>query len=831
MSSFYKEMSSQIITSEEYAHASDKLFEAYISKIASADYEIDKKTIKQLSTSIQFFYRSAFEEYLNEGAILLSMLLHVSGEQTHELVAIADNVFSQSGDFPNMELLKEKFPKIEFKISVFDETRKDLREELNTVDEIDHPLTDYQRTLWEDLTSDEDVITSAPTSTGKTHIVLRYLMQKLMESEGAFAAVVVPTRALISELAREIYGIAKSKSYEKSIQVCTVPKDGPFKEKTFFVMTQERLFEILQSGDLYFNYLFVDEAHNISDKSRGVLLHLTLQKVLEGSNPQIIISMPSPRYQNAFDSVFEGVQFTKKTTKHSPVAKIIMSIVLKGRKIHISRINSEKVVSIDKEFKGDNLADVIYRLGHGESNIVYRNRTDYCEDTARAIAALVPENKDSVALDVAADYVERFLHQDFSLASNLRKGVAFHYGPLPGVVRTMIENLAREGEVDFVVCTSTLAEGVNLPAKNLFLKNPTQQTPIGQPSDRLENVKLDNITGRAGRMLEHFAGNIFLIDHAKWDYQDYFEEREEEIDKIPTYFKVLNEDLSGVLDALQGSYDHNKEDQYSYYTIANKLLKEFGGHILSTTMEAKELTLSVKELGQLEDYVKQAYNALKVDTFTLEANPTVGFIQQNKLYNYILEKSDLSEWTLPHPKSAELYPRLVDVCNTLFDAGIFLPQSAYSVKYACLIAQKWMRGDSLKSIIAQQITADVKYKNYKNCNSSVRSVIKVINNDVRFRMSSALRCYHSLITDVIGARKVDLQSVKIHSFIEVGGCEVRFISLVNFGLSRETSLEIDRVLPKKIDIKSVEVLRKLYDDKKLDKLHVVTKREIKNLLL
>jgi hypothetical protein len=142
-----------------------------------------------------------------------------------------------------------------------------------------------------------------------------------------------------------------------------------------------------------------------------------------------------------------------------------------------------------------------------------------------------------------------------------------------------------------------------------------------------------------------------------------------------------------------------------------------------------------------------------------------------------------------------------------------------------------MRGDSLKSIIAQQITADVKYKNYKNCNSSVRSVIKVINNDVRFRMSSALRCYHSLITDVIGARKVDLQSVKIHSFIEVGGCEVRFISLVNFGLSRETSLEIDRVLPKKIDIKSVEVLRKLYDDKKLDKLHVVTKREIKNLLL
>jgi len=829
MSSFYKDLSSQIITSEGYTDACNELFEAYISKMASADYEIDKKTIKQLSTSIQYFYRSDFEEYLNEGAVLLSMLLHVSGGQAHELIAIADNVFSQSGDFPNVKLLENKFQEIEFKVSILDETRKDLREELNTVDEIDHPLTDYQRSLWEDLTSDKDVITSAPTSTGKTHIILRYLMQELMDSEGAFAAVVVPTRALISELAGKIYKIAKNKSYEKSIGICTVPKGGPFKDKTFFVMTQERLFEVLQSGDLYFNYLFVDEAHNISDKSRGVLLHLTLQKMLEGSNPQIIISMPSQQYQNAFDSVFEGVQFAKKKTKHSPVAKIIMDVVLKGREIHISRINKKNVVSIDKRFQGSKLADIVYRLGQGESNIIYRNRTDYCKDVARDIAALVPENRDSQALEEAADYVKRILHENFSLASNLRKGVAFHYGPLPGVVRTMIEDLAREGEVEFVVCTSTLAEGVNLPAKNLFLKNPIYQPPY-KPSERLETVKLDNITGRAGRMLEHFAGNIFLIEPADWKYKDYFE-KSGEVDKIPTYFKVLNDDLSCVLDALQGRYDHKDEDQYSYYTIANKLLKEFGGNTLSTTMNAKELTLNVKEIGQLEAHVKQAYDELKVDTFTLEANPTVGFIQQNKLYNFIIKQNDLTKWTLPHPKSSSLYSRLERICQALNKAGIFLPQKACSVGYACLIAKKWMIGDSLKTIIAEQITNDSNYGKAYNCNRSVRDVIKVINNDIRFRMSSALRCYHSLLTDVIGTRKMDLQSVKIHSYIEVGGCKDRFISLVNFGLSRETSLEIDRVLPKKINIKSVGILRKLYDDKKLDKLHVVTKREIKNLLL
>jgi late competence protein required for DNA uptake (superfamily II DNA/RNA helicase) len=829
MNSFYEEISSKIINSEGYAEATDELFKAYVSKIARTNYNIDKEKIKKLSTSIQFFYLSGSEEYFNEGAIILSMLLHISGGQTHELIAIADNVYSQFGDFPNVTLLKNKFQGLEFKVSIFDEARKNLRQELNTVGEIDHPLTDYQRTLWEHLNSDQDVITSAPTSTGKTDIILRYLIQKLMESEEAFAVVVVPTRALISELAKKIYDIAKVRAYEKSIQICTVPQEGPFRVKTFFVMTQERLFELIQSGVLYFNYLFIDEAHNISDPSRGVLLHLTLQKMLEDSNPQIIISMPSHQYLNAFDSVFEGVRFTKRTTEHSPVAKIIMPVVLKGRDLQISRINSMNTVTINKEFKGNDLANIVYRLGQGESNIVYRNQTDHCEDVANHIAALVPENRDSQALEEAADYIEHFLHKDFSLVSNLRKGVAFHYGPLPGVVRTMIEDLVREGEVDFVVCTSTLAEGVNLPAKNLFLKNPTQKNPY-QKATRLDNVKLGNITGRAGRMLEHFAGNIFLIEQAKWDYQDYFEDRKEEIDKVPTYFKLLNMDLDGVLDALRGTYDHNKEEQYTYYTIANKLLKEYGADALSRTMAAKALTLNAKKRKQLEASIKQAYDALEVDTFTLEANPTIGFIQQNKLYKFISQQKDLTKWILPHPKSSLLYERLEQICQVLFGTGIFLPTSYNNIKHVCLIARKWMIGDPLRIIIASQIGYEKEKGEPYNCNRSVRNVIKAINTDVRFRMSSALRCYHSLITDIIGSRKINLQSAKIHSFIEVGGCDVRMINLVNFGFSRETALEIDRVLPKNIDIESVDILKKLHDDKMLDNLHVVTKREIKRLL-
>lgn len=829
MSNFYEEVSCKILNSKGYALATEELFRAYVCKMVQVSSNLCKQTIKKLATSVQFFYLSGVEEYVNEGAIILSMLLHVAGEKERELVAIAENVYYGSGDFPNVALIKKKFQDINFRVSIYDESRKNLKADLNTVQEIDHPLTDYQRSLWEDLVSDKDVITSAPTSTGKTDIILRYLMQKMMEDESGFAAVVVPTRALISEVAGKIYELAKSKSYEHNIHVCTVPKEGRFQEKTFFVMTQERLFELLQPGDMYFNYLFIDEAHNISDKSRGVLLHLTLQKLLEDSNPQIIISMPSHQYMNAFDSVFDGISFLKVRTRHSPVAKVVMPLTFTGRKINISRINSKSSISIDKNFTGKSIANIVYRLGQGESNILYRNQTDHCENAAREIAALVTKNKDCPALEEAADYIERFLHKDFSLASSLRKGVAFHYSPLPGVIRTMIEDLVREGKVDFVVCTSTLAEGVNLPAKNLFLQNPLQRA-MYEKSTRLENVKLDNITGRAGRMLEHFAGNIFLVEHDDWEFKDYFEDADE-VSRIPTYFKVLNEDLGGVIDALKGEYDHNKSDQFTYYTIANKLIKEFSSDILSSTLNSDALNLTRKDRKQLETSVEQAYDALKVAAFTLEASPTVGFIQQNKVYNLLIGTTDLSEWVLPHPKSPLLYDRLKHICHVLSENGIFIPTADNTIGHVCVIAKKWMTGEPLKEIIASQIAYERERGKKYNCNKSVRNVIKVVNTDVRFRLSTALRCYHSLITDVIGARKMDMQSVKIYSFIEVGGCEERIINLVNLGFSRETALEIDRVLPKGLEIHSITDVKRQHEGGMFDKLHAVTRREIIRVLL
>lgn len=820
------------------------IFTQYVKLLTGCIPELERDLVKRVSTSIQLFHKSEDTVLMKEATTLLAMLLDIVGNQYPDLLLIAKNTFINSGDFPNITLLDKKHPEITMNFGFHTETRFEIKKEINSVKELSFPLTDFQRMLWNNLELDEDVITVAPTSAGKTHIIITYLVNRVIKSNGSFAVIIVPTRALISEVSSKVFEIAKEIDYENELEICTVPKDEDFSSKTIFVMTQERVYELIQRGDLSFDYLFIDEAHNISDDSRGVLLHLTLEKILDDSDPQIIVSMPSESYQNAFANIFQGIEFQKEITRHSPVAKILLSIEMKGRNIEIERFNTPDKISIPKGFTGTAIADVVLRLGKGQSNIIYRNQTDHCENTAKAIASLIEDFKTTPKLEEAADYIEKFIHKDFTLASSLRKGVAFHYGPLPSSVRIMVENLAKTGDINFIACTSTLAEGVNLPAKNLFLSNPFRPI-IAQKPERLEDVKISNITGRAGRMVEHFSGNVFLINHDDWNFQDYFEDDIKIEEKIPTYYKTLNEKLPSVISALKGIYPHSDPDQYRFYTIANKLIKEFENGILDDRLATAELKLSEDEKSNLIKHVKNARNSLMIAPFILEANPTIGYIQQNRLSNFFNELDSYDTWLLPHPKSKNLYDSLVRITKKLNEVGVYVTSENAPIEHVAVIASKWISGKSLKDIITEQITRDKlekeKQANDKlagdksdfkvpNVNQSVRNVIKVINNDITFRLKNAIGCYQLLLTNTMKLKGIEKTSVKLQTYLELGACDDRMICLINFGLSRESAKEIEESLPPNIEIKSLYDLVTLLKKGFLSNTHPVTQREVKSLL-
>ena len=80
-------------------------------------------------------------------------------------------------------------------------------------------LTDMQRTVWEALAAGSSLALSAPTSAGKSFVFLAYIEQLKRTSPNANLVYLVPSRALISQVAADL----RAASLDKGFGVTTVP--------------------------------------------------------------------------------------------------------------------------------------------------------------------------------------------------------------------------------------------------------------------------------------------------------------------------------------------------------------------------------------------------------------------------------------------------------------------------------------------------------------------------------------------------------------------------------------------------------------------------------
>src|SRR5690606_30829356 len=76
---------------------------------------------------------------------------------------------------------------------------------------------------------------------------------------------------------------------------------------------------------------------------------------------------------------------------------------------------------------------------------------------------------------------------------------------IPRAISQFAVKAFNEDKLQFLVCTSTLIEGVNTKAKNVIIYD-----------NKVANEKFDfftfnNICGRSGRMFQHFIGRVFLF--------------------------------------------------------------------------------------------------------------------------------------------------------------------------------------------------------------------------------------------------------------------------------------------------------------------------------
>ncbi|KPC50194.1 DEAD/DEAH box helicase [Amantichitinum ursilacus] len=87
-----------------------------------------------------------------------------------------------------------------------------------------------------------------------------------------------------------------------------------------------------------------------------------------------------------------------------------------------------------------------------------------------------------------------------------RLGFFSHHGNTPQGIRLSVEHAMQRGYIQYVVCTSTLAQGVNLPIRYLIVSG------LYQAGEKIKPRDFQNLMGRAGRAGMHTEGLVIFSD-------------------------------------------------------------------------------------------------------------------------------------------------------------------------------------------------------------------------------------------------------------------------------------------------------------------------------
>lgn len=387
---------------------------------------------------------------------------------------------------------------------------------------------------------------SGPTSMGKSFVVQTYIKQQIEDPEVKRInyAILVPTKALINEVKSNIIGSLQTKLKELNYRVVTAAGDIVLRQKHhfIFVMTPERLhYMLIEQDSIKVDFLFIDEAHKISDRGGRasyyykVLIQLAKQQEL----PIIIFASPNIPNPEVYLSVIPGTQpedMKKLASRYTPVCQFKYFVDFCIGKAY--RFND--YTRRESEFwdipADEGLVELVKRVGSNKQNVVYCSSRKKVVDYAVEYAEdLEPIENDK--LKTLAQEIRNEVHSKCFLADIILKGVAYHVGYLPSNIRLRIERSFEDGDLRTIFCTSTLVEGVNLPADNLFI------TSYKDGISNMDEVKFRNLVGRVGRIKYNLYGNAILV-------------RQDESLKSEQFLKLLKDDVPKQMTAVDIPKNH-----------------------------------------------------------------------------------------------------------------------------------------------------------------------------------------------------------------------------------------------------------------------------------
>lgn len=705
----------------------------------------------------------------------------------------------------------------------------------------------FQLEFWESAIKNEWLSVSAPTSVGKSYILESWVEDYIYNKPRSTIVYLVPTRALISE----VYNSLSQRLDPENlglINIQTLPLKSSYNEfKTnIFVFTQERLNIFYNSVERFVtvDLLIVDEAHKIGDSLRGIFLQYIIEvtslrnrqlKVIFASpftsNPELLLKdAPYQSKINVVKSNYITVNQNLIWAEQMPSTSKDWSLYLffRNEKCHIGDLYLDYKPSTASK----RLSLLALTLGkYSAGNIVYVNGAAEAEKVAKQISDGLLENVNDIDVNNLIELCGKAIHERFSLNYTLEKGVAFHYGNMPIIIKGEIEKLFEKGKIKYLVCTSTLVEGVNMACKNIFIRGPKKGN--NQP---MKAEDFWNLAGRAGRWGKEFQGNVICIDtndEKLWGGKPPMNKRNIHITRATD---TINDDIDELYQYIftkhhYGMTRSNPKLQgiFSYLCASHYL---YDGLIDNPYFEK----YAIDNLDELDSEIGTVLERLNFPLEILSRNPGISPILMQDLWERFSSHGAENAETLllADPSSEDALSSYISAFNRISDTmSKDLGYNSKGVFIVALLVVNWMRGYPLARLISERISYFKKKKREFKEPTLIRNVMEDVENIARYQAPKLLSCYNDLLRFYfLHIDRGDLvdKIENIGVYLELGVSLKTQISLISLGFSRTSSIMISEYITNDSldELQCVKWIESNY--RLLDELPSLVKLEISSII-
>ncbi|MEF8814917.1 MAG: DEAD/DEAH box helicase [Halovenus sp.] len=347
------------------------------------------------------------------------------------------------------------------------------------------------------LDTDENVVVSAPTASGKTAIAEVAICRTL--AAGGTALFLAPLRALTNEREREW---ERFEDLGYSVYVVTGERDlnpNRAERADVLVMTPEKADSATRKHDSP-RYSFVtdvdccviDEVHLLDSDERGSVLEVTIARLRRLCDPRIVAlsaTMPNvedvaawldapPETTFSFDESYRPVPLEADVATYS----------------HGDNAFADKYRRL---YRALDLAEPHIRE-EGQALVFVASRQDTVQAAKKARDELVDRD---VPMGARGDYDFHSAADELSddtLRQSVLDGVGFHHAGLSRADKELVERWFRDGKIQLLFSTSTLAWGVNLPARCVVIRDTHHHDPLDGEVE-MSPIDILQMLGRAGR--------------------------------------------------------------------------------------------------------------------------------------------------------------------------------------------------------------------------------------------------------------------------------------------------------------------------------------------